>query len=237
MWLAAGLGLGGGVGSGVAPALSGSVHGVERGLCLTSGGGGDTVDCGSQMEGVVISRDGRLVVGVLALVMAAGSGLVMTAGAAAAEGAREALVAVGVPAGAVTVQVVQAQGVQIYVCAALTQGGSAGGGSAWAFREPLATLLRDGATVGRHFAGPIWEMADGSWVKGRVVTQAAGERAGDIPWLRLAVVGHGGDGVLGAATGVARVATHGGVFGGACDVVGAFHLEPYSAEYIFYSGG
>lgn len=184
------------------------------------------------MEGVVISRDGRLVVGVLALVMAAGSGLVMTAGSAAAEGAREALVAVGVPAGAVTVQVVQAQGVQIYVCAA-----SAGGGPGWAFREPLATLLRDGATVGRHFAGPTWEMADGSWVTGRVVTQAAGERAEDIPWLRLAVVGHGGDGVLGAVTGVARVATHGGVFGGACDVVGAFHLEPYSAEYIFYSGG
>ena len=150
--------------------------------------------------------------------------IVLSAGSAVAA---EAMV----PAGAAIVDRVKAEGVQIYDCRA-----AAGGGDAWVFREPLATLVRDGVTVGRHFAGPMWEMADGSSVKGRVVTQAAGAGSGDIPWLRLAVVAHGGSGALDGVTGVARVETQGGVFSGACATVGTFHLEPYSAEYVFFSG-
>ncbi len=34
----------------------------------------------------------------------------------------------------------------------------------WTFREPIATLLDDGKTVGRHYAGPNWEDNDGSAV-------------------------------------------------------------------------
>ncbi len=45
-----------------------------------------------------------------------------------------------------------AEGVQIYDCEA-----DVSGALAWRFREPIATLLRDGATVGRHYAGPNWE--------------------------------------------------------------------------------
>ena len=33
----------------------------------------------------------------------------------------------------------------------------ADGKLAWTFREPIATLLADGKTVGRHYAGPNWE--------------------------------------------------------------------------------
>lgn len=158
----------------------------------------------------------RFVLG-LALVAA-----VMVCGVARAE-TREGVV----PAGAVTVLRVQAEGVQIYDCVA------ADGGAAWRFREPLATLMVGGKTVGRHYAGPWWALEDGSSVRGRVVESAAGESAADIPWLRLAVAGRSGDGALSGVTEVARVETRGGVVTGACGSVGALRLEPYSAVYLF----
>ena len=45
-----------------------------------------------------------------------------------------------------------AEGAQVYECKA-----GSDGKLAWAFREPIATLLLDGKTVGRHYAGPNWE--------------------------------------------------------------------------------
>ena len=50
-----------------------------------------------------------------------------------------------------------AEGAQVYECKAGNDGKLA-----WAFREPIATLILDGKTVGRHYAGPTWEHADGS---------------------------------------------------------------------------
>jgi hypothetical protein len=47
------------------------------------------------------------------------------------------------------VATVHAEGAQIYDCKA-----DAGGKLVCQFREPIATLLIDGKTVGRHFAGP-----------------------------------------------------------------------------------
>ena len=47
---------------------------------------------------------------------------------------------------------VHAEGAQVYECKA-----GADGKLAWAFREPIATLLVDGKTIGRHYAGPNWE--------------------------------------------------------------------------------
>jgi Protein of unknown function (DUF3455) len=55
------------------------------------------------------------------------------------------------------------------------------------FREPVATLLLDGRTVGRHYAGPHWEMADGSIIQGKVAGRAPGVTAADIAWLKLDV--------------------------------------------------
>ena len=56
-----------------------------------------------------------------------------------------------------------AQGAQLYECAAAKDGKFA-----WSFREPIATLLLKGKTVGRHYAGPNWEYMDGSAVVGKV---------------------------------------------------------------------
>jgi hypothetical protein len=127
---------------------------------------------------------------------------------------------------------VHAEGAQVYECKA-----GADGKPAWAFREPIATLLVDGKTVGRHYAGPNWEHSDGSAVVGKVAGNAPGTTSNDIPWLKLDVVSHRGSGVLTAATTVQRINTSGGKLDGACDQPGAFRSAPYSADYVFLRKG
>ena len=127
---------------------------------------------------------------------------------------------------------VHAEGAQVYECKA-----GADGKPAWSFREPIATLLIDGKTVGRHYAGPSWEHSDGSAVVGKVAGSAPGAAANDIPWLKLDVVSRRGSGVLAAATTVQRVHTSGGKLDGACDQPGAFRSAPYSADYVFLRKG
>jgi hypothetical protein len=126
---------------------------------------------------------------------------------------------------------VHAVGDQIYDC----QPGP-DGKLAWIFREPLATLLQGAKTVGRHFAGPEWLFDDGSFVKGAVTGEVPGAKPADVPWLRLKVTDHGGQGALAGVTVVQRIDTEGGAFAGACTAKGTLHLEPYSANYVFLGG-
>src|SRR5262249_48404347 len=84
--------------------------------------------------------------------------------------------------GATIVATFHAEGAQVYDCRA-----NPGGKLVWQLREPIATLVRHGMTVGRHYAGPKWELADGSLVQGKVVGIAPGATADDIPWLKLEV--------------------------------------------------
>ncbi len=125
-----------------------------------------------------------------------------------------------------------AEGAQVYECKAGNDGKLA-----WAFREPIATLVLDGKTVGRHYAGPSWEHADGSAVVGKVVASAPGKTASDIPWLKLEVTAHRGSGTLSGVTTVQRINTQGGVHTGGCDRAGAFHSAPYAADYVFLKKG
>ena len=125
-----------------------------------------------------------------------------------------------------------AEGAQVYECKA-----GSDGKPAWAFREPIATLLVDGKTIGRHYAGPSWEHNDGSAVIGKVTGSAPGAAANDIAWLKLEVVSHRGNGVLTPATTVQRINTSGGKLDGACDRPGAFRSAPYSADYVFLRKG
>jgi len=103
------------------------------------------------------------------------------------------------------------------------------------FREPIATLLLDDKTVGRHYAGPTWEHGDGSAVTGNAVGNAPGATVNDIPWLKLDVVNRRGSGTLADVTTVQRINSHGGAAQGACDQAGAFRSVPYSADYVFLS--
>jgi Protein of unknown function (DUF3455) len=121
-----------------------------------------------------------------------------------------------------------AEGAQIYECKA-----GSDGKLAWTFREPVATLLLDGKTVGRHYAGPNWEHIDGSAVTGKVAANAPGRSATDIPWLRLEVTARRGAGMLSGVSTVQRINTQGGVRAGACDKAGAFLSVPYAADYVF----
>jgi hypothetical protein len=125
-----------------------------------------------------------------------------------------------------------AEGAQVYECKA-----GADGKPAWTFREPIATLLVDGKTIGRHYAGPSWEDNDGSAVVGKVTGSAPGATANDIAWLKLEVVSHRGNGVLTPVTTVQRINTNGGKLDGACDRPGAFRSAPYSADYVFLRKG
>jgi hypothetical protein len=122
-----------------------------------------------------------------------------------------------------------ATGAQVYECKTNSEGKLA-----WQFREPIATLMIDGKTVGRHFAGPVWEMADGSAVSAKVSAQAPGATANDIPLLRLDVAARHGSGLLSGVTTVQRLNTHGGRADAACDAPGTFLSVPYSADYAFY---
>ena len=127
---------------------------------------------------------------------------------------------------------VHAEGAQIYDCKA-----GADGKLAWAFREPIATLLADGKTVGRHYAGPNWEHSDGSAVTGKVAGSAPGAAPNDIPWLKLEVVSRRGSGILTGVTTVQRINTSGGKFEGPCDKAGAYRSVPYAADYVFLRKG
>ena len=126
----------------------------------------------------------------------------------------------------------QAVGAQVYECKA-----DAAGKLSWQFREPIASLIISGKTVGRHYAGPFWEMADGSAIKAKAVASAPGASADDIPLLKLEVVASQGKGELSGITTIQRLNTKGGKASGPCGSAGAFLSVPYTADYAFFSKG
>jgi len=131
--------------------------------------------------------------------------------------------------GETLIATIHAQGAQVYECRA-----DAAGKLAWQFREPIATLLVNGKTIGRHYAGPTWGLNDGSTVVAKVSGRAPGATASDIPLLKLEVTSRRGAGQLGSATTIQRLGTKGGVAGGPCEQAGTFLNAPYSADYAFY---
>src|ERR1700753_3230532 len=116
--------------------------------------------------------------------------------------------------GEMTVIEVHATGAQIYECKA-----DSGGHLAWQFREPIAILTHDGATLGRHYAGPRWEIGK-SIVSAKAVAKAPGARATDIPWLKLEILDRQGGWPLGDADIVQRINTVGGGVEGECPKAG-----------------
>jgi len=130
--------------------------------------------------------------------------------------------------GETLVATIRAQGAQVYDCKA-----DAAGRLEWQFREPIATLLVDGKTVGRHFAGPTWELTDGSKVLGKVAGRAPGATAMDIPLLKLDAVPQRDSGMLAGVTTIQRLNTLGGVAHGRCLAPGEMLSVAYSADYAF----
>ncbi len=134
--------------------------------------------------------------------------------------------------GETVVLTAHAEGMQTYECKAGTDGKLA-----WAFREPVATLIADHKIVGRHFAGPTWQLSDGSAVVGRVAASTPGATVKDIAWLKLDVVSRRGSGMLSNVTTVQRINTLGGKLDDACDRPGDSRSMPYTADYVFLRKG
>ncbi len=124
---------------------------------------------------------------------------------------------------------VHATGDQIYIC---KQG-------AWTFKAPEAKLIgKDGAQVGKHFAGPTWESSDGSQVKGKMAASVPSPDPDAIPWLLLTAVDHTGAGVMSSVTSIQRLHTDAGQAPKeGCDPAreGAEARSRYQADYYFYA--
>ena len=112
--------------------------------------------------------------------------------AAAAKAMAEPALPKAIGAAGRPVMTLHGVGAQIYDCKL-----GADGRLAWQFREPVATLVgTDGSTRGRHYAGPTWELADGSAIVGKPIAHSPGRTPADIPWLKLEVVSSRGSGAL-----------------------------------------
>ena len=130
--------------------------------------------------------------------------------------------------GRTVILTVHGLGAQIYECKP-----DPSSGDHWVFREPIAALVKDGATVGRHYAGPTWAVDGDATLTGKLAKSAPGAGADDIPWLKLDVAQVRGEGVLKDAALVLRLNTQGGVLKGACDHPGELRASPYAADYVF----
>ena len=128
---------------------------------------------------------------------------------------------------------VHAKGDQIYIC----QEGATQFG--WALKAPDAQLFdKDGKPFGKHYAGPTWEAADGSTVKGKAAANAPSPDADSIPWLLVSVIERGGKGVLSPVTSIQRINTKAGKPPATgCDSTHAGREQrvPYEADYVFYA--
>ncbi len=129
--------------------------------------------------------------------------------------------------GEAIVLTVHAVGLQLYECKP-----GADGKLAWTFIAPQATLTADGKVVGKHGAGPSWELLDGSGITAKAVANTPGATENDIPWLKLEVNSHKGAGQLDGVTTVQRINTKGGVLKGSCDRERGEGM-PYEADYVF----
>jgi Protein of unknown function (DUF3455) len=134
-----------------------------------------------------------------------------------------------------------AKGLQIYTCKAKAEPTIASGKSAyeWTLKAPSAELFDEqGQVVGKHYAGPTWEMQkDHSSVVGAVSAKANAPQANAIPWLLLKAKSHKGEGILSSVSWVQRLETAGGKApASGCDLEhrDAEVQVPYTASYYFY---
>jgi hypothetical protein len=104
---------------------------------------------------------------------------------------------------------------------------------------PEADLFDAGGNrIGRHYAGPHWESADGSKVLGTVKERADAPAADAIPWLLLNAKPAGSEGSFSKVTSIQRVSTVGGVApeaGCSQTAIGTTARIKYTADYYFFT--
>lgn len=134
------------------------------------------------------------------------------------------------------VLVVPAAGVQIYEC---RTSASRPGHYEWAFIAPEAELFDGrGNRIGRHYAGPHWEAADGSKIVATLKARADAPRSDAIPWLLLGARSVGQDGAFSKVTSIQRANTVGGLAptdGCTQATLGRPARIAYTADYYFFT--
>jgi len=141
---------------------------------------------------------------------------------------------IDVPAGERVMLQVKGEGFQIYTCTSTPPG------QKWTLKAPDARLIdASGRVVGRHFAGPTWELADGSEVQGELIASVPSPDPGSAAWLLLRAKPGSGSGGLATTQFIRRTETHGGAAGSSgCESnadVGKTERIPYTATYTFYA--
>lgn len=122
-----------------------------------------------------------------------------------------------------------------YECRAKTNDAAA---FEWAFVGPVARLMdaTGGKEIGKYYAGPTWEAADGSKVTGKQVAIAPAA-PGSIPLQLVKAEPAMGTGAMAGITYIQRVNTKGGVAPAEPCVATAAGMKkqvPYQADYVFY---
>ena len=133
-------------------------------------------------------------------------------------------------------QTLAARGVQIYECRVKKDNAQA---AEWAFVAPEADLNdAQGKLLGKHYAGPHWESADGSKLLGSVKARADSPTSGAIPWLLLATRSVGTGGAFAKVTSIQRIHTAGGVAPPADECTtrlqGKQARVAYTADYVLF---
>ncbi len=128
-------------------------------------------------------------------------------------------------------------GVQIYEC---RENKTYPATLEWAFKAPEAELFDSSdKRIGKHYAGPTWESADGSKVIGELRALHKSPEENSIPWLLLRAKSHSGSGIFSGIESIQRLKTSGGnapTEGCSKDQLGKDIRVPYKAVYYFYVG-
>jgi hypothetical protein len=128
---------------------------------------------------------------------------------------------------------VHASGFQVYLCIA-----DAKGNRVWTLKAPDATFENAAGLKDKHYAGPTWEVTDGSKVIGRKLRDHPSPDANAVPWLLLAAKSHEGSGKLADVTIIQRIHTSGGKPPAVGEAKQGDEIcVPYSADYVFYGSG
>jgi hypothetical protein len=141
---------------------------------------------------------------------------------------------IDLPADARVVLEAKGDGVQIYACTETPDG------LKWTLKGPDARLLdASGTTIGSHFAGPTWKLADGSQVQGELIASKPASAADSIAWLLLRVKAGTATGRFATVELIRRTETHGGVAADSgcrsAGDAGKTARIPYTATYSFFA--
>lgn len=109
----------------------------------------------------------------------------------------------------------------------------------WVFAGPMAVLVDKASNkpVGKYYAGPTWEAADGSKVTGKQLAVSPSPNAASIPLQLVQAAPATGNGAMSGVTYIQRMNTRGGIApADACGAAnaGAKKTVKYEADYLFF---